>query len=166
MDGSDMESSHACNICTENLIETNKAIIEPCKHSELCMTCAKKWCDEKNNCPFCRIQITCIHHTNATNDEIKEAISHQTRVRTTNRVQENSTVLQPHIIHMLINHTGWTESANNERLEIIRGLTMMANESQRIRIQHISERSTITPVAQLYLSVLMILIILYFVWII
>ena len=99
MSQSEIEQSLQCQICTENIIDTSKAILEPCKHSEICMVCAKKWCDEHNNCPFCRVQVTSVHHLHATEDEIKEATLYQTNILATNIRNE----INPYPFHTAIN---------------------------------------------------------------
>ena len=42
-----------CCICFEKLTRSNKAILNPCLHSDFHETCITQWLSKKNECPFC-----------------------------------------------------------------------------------------------------------------
>ena len=42
-----------CCICYEKLTKGNKAILNPCLHSDFHETCITQWLSKKNECPFC-----------------------------------------------------------------------------------------------------------------
>ena len=155
--------SQQCIICTNKIVVANKAIIEPCKHSDMCMICARKWCDKNYNCPFCRIQVTSIHKINATDEEIKEATTRQSNVFIANIQQQISpyplqtSTIQPYLVNILLNRD-WEhpEESLQESIQIYRN-------NQRLRIQYETENYyTYNNIHMIVLLSLIILFIVFF----
>lgn len=51
------EQVSECAICMDPLNEKNRALLVPCGHARLCLSCAKDVQKEKGICPFCRKKI-------------------------------------------------------------------------------------------------------------
>ena len=62
-----------CTLCIEDITDDNNAILEPCKHTDMCITCAKKWCNIHHTCPFCRGTVIYIHSSGVSENSPRQS---------------------------------------------------------------------------------------------